>query len=73
MGSKHILLLALLLASGTALLVSTYWNLPLDLTLLGLAALGLLLYLAVRYPEWFLVAAIFAPQWKTFWVLRWLR
>jgi O-antigen ligase len=70
MGSKHILLLALLLASGTALLVSTYWNLPLDLTLLGLAALGLLLYLAVRYPEWFLVAAIFAPQWKTFWVLR---
>jgi O-antigen ligase len=70
MGSKHTLLLTLLLASGTALLVSTYWSLPLDLTLLGVAASGLLLYLAVRYPEWFLVAAIFAPQWKTFWILQ---
>ena len=30
----------------------------------------LLSYLIVRFPEWFLVAALFAPQWKTFWVLQ---
>ncbi len=64
------LLLALFLVSGSALLVSAIWHLPLDLTLLGLIALGLSLYLAVRFPEWFLVAALFAPQWKTFWIFQ---
>src|SRR4029077_3951735 len=64
------LLLALFLVSGSALLVSAIWHLPLDLTLLGLMALGLWLYLAVRFPEWFLVAAIFAPQWKAFMMLQ---
>ena len=64
------LLLALCLVSGSALLVSAIWHLPLDLTLLGLIALGLSLYLAVRFPEWFLVAALFAPQWKTFWIFQ---
>ena len=50
--------------------VSTYSRLPLEVTLLGLPALALCIYLAVRFPEWFLVAAIFAPQWKTFWIFR---
>lgn len=70
MSLKLNLLLALLLVSSGALLLSAFYNLPLDLTLLGLAALGLGLYLAVRAPELFLVAAIFAPQWKTFWIFR---
>jgi O-antigen ligase len=64
------LLLALLLVAGSALLLCVYWNLPLELPLLGLAGLGLLLYFGVPRPEWFLVAALFAPQWKTFWIFR---
>jgi O-antigen ligase len=70
MASKRNLLLALFLVSGSALLLGTYWNRPLDLTLLGLAGVGISLYLAVRFPEWFLVAAVFAPQWKAFWIFR---
>jgi O-antigen ligase len=70
MALKRNLLVGLLLVSGSALLLSTYFNLPLDLTLLGVAAAGVCIYLAVRFPECFLVAAIFAPQWKTFWVFR---
>jgi O-antigen ligase len=68
--SPRNLLFALLLVAGSALLLCVYWNLPLELPLLGLAGLGLLLYFGVPCPEWFLVAALFAPQWKTFWIFR---
>src|ERR1700692_1914206 len=47
------------------LVVSAYFNLPLELTLLGLAAMTVVPYLIVRFPEWFLVGALFVPQWKT--------
>jgi O-antigen ligase len=70
MESKRNLVLAFILVCGCALLLSTYWSLPLDLTLLYVAILGLLFYFAIRFPEWFLVAAIFAPQWKTVWIFR---
>src|SRR5260370_20709610 len=45
-------------------------NIPLELPLLALAGLGGLLYVGAKYPDWFLVAALFAPQWKTFYILR---
>jgi O-antigen ligase len=67
---KHNLLVALFLVSIIALLLSSYLSLPLDLTLLGVAAVGTCIYMATRFPECFLVAAIFAPQWKTFWIFR---
>jgi O-antigen ligase len=67
---KRNLLLGLLLLSGMALFASAYWGLPVELMLLGLAGFGVAVYLAVRFPEWFLVAALFAPQWKTFWVFQ---
>jgi O-antigen ligase len=70
MSLKLNLLLALLLVTGGALLLSSFFSLPLELTLLGVAGLGLSLYLAVRAPELFLVASIFAPQWKTFWIFK---
>lgn len=70
MGPKRNLFLAFFLVSMAAVLLSTYSSLPLEVTLLGLPALGLCIYLAVRFPEWFLVAAIFAPQWKTFWIFQ---
>lgn len=63
---KPTLLLALLLISGAALVISSYAGLPVDLMLLGVAVLVLGLYLAVRSPIWFLVAAMFMPQWKTY-------
>jgi O-antigen ligase len=47
------------------LVASAYFNLPLELTLLGLAAMTVVPYLIIRFPEWFLVAALFVPQWKT--------
>ena len=56
MSLKRNLLLALLLVTGGALLLSSFFSLPLELTLLGVAGLGLSLYLAVRAPELFLVA-----------------
>ena len=62
---KRNLLLGLLLLSGMALFASAYWGLPVELMLVGLAGFGVAVYLAVRFPEWFLVAALFAPQWKT--------
>jgi O-antigen ligase len=68
MQAKRNLLLALFLITGTALLLSAFLNFRLDLTLLGLISAGLFLYLAIRFPECFLVAALFAPQWKTFWI-----
>jgi O-antigen ligase len=67
MGLKRNLLLAMLFISGGAILISSFSSLPLELTLLGVTALVLALYLAARSPIWFLVAAIFAPQWKTIW------
>ena len=67
---KRNLLLGLLLLSGMALFASAYWGLPVELMLVGLAGFGVAVYLAVRFPEWFLVAALFAPQWKTFWVFQ---
>ena len=56
--------IVLFLASAGALLLSLYYKLPLELAMLGVAAFGLCSYLAVRFPEWFLVAALFTPQWK---------
>jgi O-antigen ligase len=70
MALKYKLFLAFLFLSGAALLLSTYWGLPPDLTLLGVAGLGVFTYLAVRYPAWFLIAAVFAPQWKSSLLLR---
>src|SRR5579871_5664041 len=67
---KSKIFLALVLVSVGTLLISMYWGLPLDLTLLGVSAVGISIYLAVRFPEWFLVAAIFAPQWKSVWIFR---
>jgi O-antigen ligase len=64
------LLLALLLVAGSVLFLCIFMNVPPELPLLGLAGLGVLLYLGAKFPEWFLVAALFAPQWKTFWILR---
>lgn len=50
---------------GLFLLVSAYFDLPLEFTLLGLAAAAVVPYLIIQFPEWFLVAALFVPQWKT--------
>ena len=70
MNLKRNLFLGLLFLSCGVLLLSAYWGIPPELSLLAVAAAGLSLYVAVRFPEWFLVAAIFAPQWKTFWIFR---
>ena len=64
------LLLALLLVAGGVLFICIFLNVPLELPLAGLAGLGVVLYVGARFPEWFLVAALFAPQWKTFWVFK---
>jgi O-antigen ligase len=64
------LCLGLLLATGSLVFLWINWNLPLELAFVGLAGAALLVYLAIRFPEWFLVAAVFAPQWKTFWILQ---
>lgn len=50
---------------GIFLVGSAYFNLPLEFTLLGLAAMTVVPYLIIQFPEWFLVAALFVPQWKT--------
>ena len=70
MNLKRNLFLILLFASCGVMLLSGYWGISLELSLLGVTAGALGLYLAIRFPEWFLVAAIFAPQWKTFWFFR---
>ena len=67
---KRNLFLGLLFVSGGVILLSTYWGLPVELALLGVIGAGLSLYVAIRYPEWFLVAVVFTPQWKTFWIFR---
>jgi O-antigen ligase len=64
------LLLALLLVAGGIVLLCLLINIPLELPLLGLAGLGVLIYVGAKYPEWFLVAAVFVPQWKTFSILQ---
>jgi len=64
------LLLGFLVIAGSTVFLCIYWNLALELPLLGLAGLAVLLYVGAKYPEWFLVAALFAPQWKTFWVFK---
>lgn len=61
---------ALLLLTASGGLVCLYFGLPVEFSLLGLFGAGLCLYLAARCPELFLVAAIFAPQWKNYGVLR---
>lgn len=65
--NTQLLWLAALVAAGGALLAGVFFSLPLELPLLGLAGGALLLYLAGRFPEWFLVAALFASQWKDVW------
>jgi O-antigen ligase len=50
---------------GIFLLASAYFGFSLELTLLGLAGMAVVPYLVVRFPEWFLVGALFVPQWKT--------
>jgi len=47
------------------LVASAYYSLPLDITMLGIAAAAVVPYLVIRFPEWFLVGALFVPQWKT--------
>lgn len=64
------LAIALLLVTGSALLLCAYSGFSAEMLFMALAGLALLSYLIVRFPEWFLVAALFAPQWKTFWVLQ---
>jgi O-antigen ligase len=64
------LLLATLLMMGAGLLLCVYFSASPEILLLALPVLALGSYLVVRFPEWFLVAALFAPQWKTFWLLR---
>ncbi len=70
MAIKRNVLLLLIIVSAGALLLAAYWKLPLEFALLGLAVGGLCIYLAVRFPEWFLVAALFAPQWKDISILK---
>jgi O-antigen ligase len=64
--SSRNLLLVFLLIAGSIVFLSVSWNFALELPLLGIAGLGVLFYVGDRFPEWFLVAAVFAPQWKTF-------
>lgn len=49
---------------GLFFLASVYFSLPLEYMLLGLAAMAVVPYLIIQFPEWFLVAALFVPQWK---------
>jgi|SRR5579872_5833966 len=64
------LLLGFLLVAGSIAFLSIYWHVALELPLFGLVGLGVLFYVGAKAPEWFLVAAIFAPQWKTFWIFK---
>jgi O-antigen ligase len=67
---RTFLFVFVLFVTGSVLLVCVYLQLPLALPVLGLAGVCVLLYLGGHYPEWFLVGALFAPQWKTLWLLR---
>ena len=58
--------LLFLLTASTALLSFKY-GLSLGTVWGGLVACGISVYLAIRTPQVFLIAVIFAPQWKTHW------
>jgi O-antigen ligase len=62
--------LGLLFATAATTVICLYFGLSLDLPFIGLLGLAIFLVLAIRWPEMFLVAAIFAPQWKTLWIFR---
>jgi O-antigen ligase len=64
------LLLGFLAITGSIVFLCVYWNFALELPLLGLAGLGVLLYVGAKFPELFLAAALFAPQWKEFSVFK---
>lgn len=64
MKRKQLLIFSSVLV-GFFLLASAYFGFSLELTLLGLAAMAVVPYLVVQFPEWFLVGALFVPQWKT--------
>ena len=60
---KQLLIVSAVLV-GFFLLTSAYFGFSLELTLLGLGLMAVVPYLVVRFPEWFLVGALFVPQWK---------
>lgn len=60
----------MLVVVAISLIVVNSLNLPLELAMGGLAGAGFGAYLALKFPEWFLAAAMFAPQWKTSSVLK---
>jgi O-antigen ligase len=62
--------LAMLVIVAISLIVVNSLNLPPELAMGALVAAGAGVYLAVKFPEWFLAAAMFAPQWKTLSVLK---
>lgn len=57
--------LAMLVVVGLSMLLASLFNLPVEMAFAGLIGVGLGAYLVIHFPEWFLVAAMFAPQWKT--------
>lgn len=59
------LFFAIALAGASAMFSEVPVGLPVG-ALLGLAGF---IYAAIRWPELFLVAAMFAPRWKTYWPL----
>lgn len=61
--------LAMLVIVGMSMVLASFFNLPVELAMVGLVGVGLTAYLIIHFPEWFLVAAMFAPQWKTMPVL----
>ena len=64
------LLVCLLLGIGSVSLLCAYLGIPLELVMAALAGLAVAAYFVIRFPEWFLAAALFAPQWKTFWIFK---
>jgi len=58
------------LAVGGGLLLSIYFSIPIGLLILGPPALAFLCYVGIYFPECLIVAALFAPQWKTVWIFR---
>jgi len=62
--------LTMLLIVAISLVVVHSLNLPPELAMGALVGAGFGAYLAVKFPEWFLAAAMFAPQWKTLPVLK---
>jgi hypothetical protein len=56
----------------TAALACLYYGILLDLIFPVVLAGGLCLYAILRFPEVFMVAVAFAPQWKEYGPLRWV-